>query len=321
MGLPEDIFIWKFAVWRNRAFLAIPSWQGNDTSKGTATLFEAAWPESSFPVVKSTKLSSVSRNKPENDECLRTVVGLDVDVRGRLWLLEVPDNFDCSARIVIYNLRRNNQLVSCTDLTDVPTRSLRALAIDQSGSRGYVGDPGDESIIAFMSEKERWWRIKMIHGPEVPRVFSTDLAISRKNSVLYMTGSDSLDLFSINLQELWTEEDTSTFKGKLGNITVVWHGTKMGASSGLFCDVKGGLHYFMSSERASVRWDTRLPLKAESHSVLVQNENCPCVTDYAMDAQKNLWGLVNLQCPFSRSFNSRSTLKSRTVKVGKYSTS
>lgn len=73
----------------------------------------------------------------------------------------------------------------------------------------------------FFAEKERWWRIKMIHGPEVPRVFSTDLAISRKNSVLYMTGSDSLDLFSINLQELWTEEDTSTFKGVRRKYTVV----------------------------------------------------------------------------------------------------
>lgn len=123
----------------------------------------------------------------------------------------------------------------------------------------------------------------MIHGPEVPRVVSTDIAISRKNSALYMSGSSTLNLFSINLDELWNEQNVSpsddvsrktsickyilerrfcpTTYQKSRNVTVVWHGTKMGASSGLICDFKDGLHYFMSSERASVRWDTKLPLK------------------------------------------------------------
>lgn len=50
----------------------------------------------------------------------------------------------------------------------------------------------------------------MTRGPEAPRIFSTDLAISKKSSVLYMTG-DTLDLFSINLEELW-HEDTPIFK-------------------------------------------------------------------------------------------------------------
>ncbi|KOC60603.1 hypothetical protein WH47_07964, partial [Habropoda laboriosa] len=285
------------------------------------TLFEAIWPESSFPLVKTSKVFSALHNKRINDGCFRTVVELDIDIRGRLWLLQVPDKSDCSARIVIYNLKRNNQLVSSTDLTKVPVKNLRSLVVDSSGYRGYVGDPGDESIIAFVPEKERWWRIRMIRGPEVPRVFSTDLAISKKNSVLYVTGSETLDLFSVNLEEMWNERNSYPCSDqKWRNVTVVWHGTKMGASSGLFCDVNDGLHYFMSSERASVRWDTKLPLKAESHTVLVQNENCPCISDYAMDGQKNLWGLVNTRCPFDTNHSlSEIHLKSRTVKIGKYS--
>lgn len=76
------------------------------------TLYEAIWPESNFPVVKRSKLFSFNlHNKLINDGCLRSIVKLDVDTRGRLWLLEVPQNHDCSARIIIYNLRRNNQLV------------------------------------------------------------------------------------------------------------------------------------------------------------------------------------------------------------------
>ncbi|XP_076244694.1 uncharacterized protein LOC143185509 [Calliopsis andreniformis] len=320
VDLPEDVFIWKFSVWRNRAFLAIPRWQRNETSKDTGTLFEALWPESSVLLVKASQFPSGSRNKPKGGECLRSVVKLDVDVRGRLWMLETPDNFDCAARVVLHNLKRKDQLVSSTELTNVPTRNLRALAVDQLGSKAYIGDAGDESIIALMPEKGKWWKIKMIHGPEVPRVFSTDLAISKKNSVLYMTGSDTLDLFSINLRELWDEEDAPMFKDNFPNVTAVWHGTKMGASVGLFCDVKDGLHYFMSSEKASVRWDTRLPLTAESHSILLQNENCPCITDYAMDVQKNLWGLINSKCSSTKNVK-QSNFKHRTIKIGKLSTS
>lgn len=89
----------------------IPRWQRNETSEEIGTLFEAVWPESNFPAVKSRKVfSSALHNTPNN--CLRSAVDVEVDVRGRLWVLEVPDNDDCSARILLYNLKRNNQLVS-----------------------------------------------------------------------------------------------------------------------------------------------------------------------------------------------------------------
>lgn len=47
---------------------------------------------------------------------------------------------------------------------------------------------------------------------------------------------------------------------EIQNITVTWLGKKLGSSTGLFCDLKDGLHYFMTSEKASVRWDTKYPL-------------------------------------------------------------
>jgi len=46
----------------------------------------------------------------------------------------------------------------------------------------------------------------MLHGPGIPRVQSTDLAISRRNSILYMTGHNTHDLFSINLERLSTDK-------------------------------------------------------------------------------------------------------------------
>lgn len=52
----------------------------------------------------------------------------------------------------------------------------------------------------------KWWKLRMLHGPEIPRVESVDLAVSRRNSVLYMTGNNMHDLFSINLERIKTNE-------------------------------------------------------------------------------------------------------------------
>lgn len=57
---------------------------------------------------------------------------------------------------------------------------------------GYMQIPG----------RGKWWKLRMLHGPEIPRVHSTDLAVSRWSSTLYMTGQNTHDLFSINLDKV-----------------------------------------------------------------------------------------------------------------------
>lgn len=121
-------------------------------------------------------------------------------------------------------------------MTKVSSKQLRSLVIDlfedQWGFRGYIADAGDETIIVYSSGKlltseesiydttalssfyvdcdtnpglRKWWKLRMLHGPEIPRVESTDLAVSRRNSILYMTGHNTHDLFSINLETIRTE--------------------------------------------------------------------------------------------------------------------
>ncbi|RLU27454.1 hypothetical protein DMN91_001258, partial [Ooceraea biroi] len=214
--------------------------------------------------------------------------------------------------------------ISATELFDVSPKYLRALVIDpvgdQWGSRGYIADAGDETIIVYSLGQAKWWKLRMLHEPEIPRVHSTDLAISRRNSILYMTGHNTHDLFSINLNKVREDEVFRTASHGVQNITVTWLGKKLGPSMGLICDLKDGLHYFMTSERASVRWDTKLPLNAQSHSVLMQSNDVPCITDYVMDTRRNIWGLVNLKCPGATKKNvSTSILKSRIVRILKYS--
>lgn len=62
------------------------------------------------------------------------------------------------------------------------------------------------SIAIRISGLRKWWKLRMLHGPELPRVQFTDLAVSRVNSILYMTGHNSHDLFSINLERISTDK-------------------------------------------------------------------------------------------------------------------
>lgn len=62
------------------------------------------------------------------------------------------------------------------------------------------------SIAIRIPELRKWWKLRMLHGPGIPRVESIDLAVSRRNSILYMTGHNTHDLFSINLERIRTDE-------------------------------------------------------------------------------------------------------------------
>ncbi|XP_036141744.1 uncharacterized protein LOC105829551 isoform X2 [Monomorium pharaonis] len=329
LNISDDVLIWRFAVWRSRVFLAIPRSTNKKEEECKPTLVEVSWPEINLPLnvayaAISPKPFPKDGSLKREDEALVSVTGLDVDARGRLWVLDASDERVRWPRILIYDLKRNDRLVSSTSLTKVSSKRLRSLVIDpfedQWGFRGYIADAGDETIIVYHSELRKWWKLRMLHGSGIPRVESTDLAISRRNSILYMTGQHTHNLFGINLARISTDVLLRTVSRGVHNVTVTWLGKKLGSSVGLFGDLKDGLHYFMTSERASVRWDTKLPLNAQSHSVLVQNDDVPCITDYIMDARRNVWGLVNSKCPgeTKKNTSSGSTFKSRTIKIQKY---
>jgi len=81
------------------------------------TLVEVSWPEINLPlnvanVAISPKLFPKDVSSKYDYETLVSVTGLDVDARGRLWVLDAPDGHDRWPRIVIYDLKRNDRLVS-----------------------------------------------------------------------------------------------------------------------------------------------------------------------------------------------------------------
>ncbi|XP_043281375.1 uncharacterized protein yellow-k isoform X2 [Venturia canescens] len=308
VNLTNDVPIWRFAFWRNRAFFAVPSFsRRGQLVNSELTLLESCWPEpgSNHSGFAATLADNDVRIFPKSalafDKChkLSSVVALDIESRGRLWVLDAPEDHDCSAKILVYDLRRNDLEIARTDLGGVRKENLKSLVIDPVyglwGPRAYVGDPGDESIIVYSLFKRRWWRLKLTSDHRIPSFSPTEMAISRKSAFLYLTDSRSQDLFSVDLETLRDEEGPSIFHEREieRNSSIQWVGRKMGKSSGLAIDQRGGLHYFLVTEHAS----------ANGYSILLQSAEVPCITDYRLDSQRNVWALVNLENPLVKTSN------------------
>lgn len=83
------------------------------------TLVEVSWLEinSNLPLSVANaiifpKLFPKEGSSKNNYETLVSVTGLDVDARGRLWVLDAFDGYKRWPRIVIYDLKRNDRMVS-----------------------------------------------------------------------------------------------------------------------------------------------------------------------------------------------------------------
>ena len=78
---------------------------------------------------------------------------------------------------------------------------------------------------------------------------------------------------------------------------VMFLGMKLGPSRGLVSDIWGGLYYFLPRDHAAVRWDTRYPLAAEFHAVLIQSPmTLPTVSHLFTDSQCQVWAVVGQHC-------------------------
>ncbi|CAG2062226.1 unnamed protein product [Timema podura] len=77
-------------------------------------------------------------------------------------------------------------------------------------------------------------------------------------------------------------------------LDVQYLGRKLGLSVGLTTDYKGGLHYFLPRDNVAVRWDTQIPLAAESHTITLQSaELLPSVSQLFVDQQRQVWAVTN----------------------------
>nr|CAD7405167.1 unnamed protein product [Timema poppensis] len=130
--------------------------------------------------------------------------------------------------------------------------------------------------------------------PEIvsTEVSSFDLALSRKDPTLYLTSRKSELLFSVDLTHL--RANLAPNVGQEAILDVQYLGRKLGLSVGLTTDYKGGLHYFLPRDNVAVRWDTQIPLAAESHTITLQSaELLPSVSQLFVDQQRQVWAVTN----------------------------
>ena len=70
-------------------------------------------------------------------------------------------------------------------------------------------------------------------------------------------------------------------------------GTKLGKSTGLAVDHRYGVYYFLPRDYACMRWDSREPMLAENHDVILQSADLlPNVQQIFIDKQRQLWALL-----------------------------
>ncbi|GFG32835.1 hypothetical protein Cfor_06333 [Coptotermes formosanus] len=309
---PPRASIGQVAVWRNRAFICLPRY---DQGPIRATLLEAPWPENFYsthhlthqPVGITSHMiphpyPGSNRTMQLEGHCpsLQNVTALDVDyTRGRLWVLDAGTAI-CCPKVVVFDLRRNEEVLR-VKLTNVTSRTLSSIVADPVvgpwGFQAYVGSPNSGYLLVVW--QRGWWQVALdVKGSQeesMHAVGTATLALSRRETLLYLTAPESHFLFSLDLSAVRSSPPPSS--KEVRRVTASFLGMKLGPSRGLVSDIWAGLHYFLPRDHAAVRWDTRLPLSAESHAVLLQSRRTlPSVSHMFTDSQCQVWAVVGQHC-------------------------
>ncbi|XP_018567486.1 uncharacterized protein LOC108908061 [Anoplophora glabripennis] len=334
-GIDENYYISSIAIYRARAFLALPrSCCHNNISN--PTVVEVPW-TGSFrqPASSHFRFNILEYQKRKECDKIQDAISLDMEPRKpKLWILDKGNEF-CNPKILSYNVIFNT-ISEISELQNVPRENLNVITIDpqqsEFGSRIYIGNAGDSTLLVFSSNNLKWRKLTLrdMSNPAIS-INADYLAISKTDSFMYITGRKSLELFSINLHDVRSSEEPSSNESEKeinvsSTVNVTLIGQKLGMSTGLETDFKSGLSYYMVRDYVVVRWMIGLPMEAEYHTVLTQSyEELPYVSELFTDPYHyGLWALVNpLSSEDCQEANNTIAenihkLKSRVVKVLKY---
>uniref|UniRef100_A0A1B6D1S7 Bee-milk protein n=1 Tax=Clastoptera arizonana TaxID=38151 RepID=A0A1B6D1S7_9HEMI len=286
-------------VVRNRAILSVP----RVSESQRVTLLEAPWPEKTSRIRQVTAFPRNTIQPIDDCTSVQSAVSSDDDTKGRLYVLDQGFN-NCEPKIIVYDLR-NNKKISDTTLSGILPNQLHTIIIDTAspyGTRAYIGDAGDSSLIIYNANNRHWWKAELSPPPglKLINVPSYDMVISalKNQPKLYLTSFDSDKLFSLSLIDLRNFEgpvaiycDKPDFNAITLSITT--EGSKLGRSVGLTVDVRNGVYYYLPSDYACMRWDSRQPMRAESHDVVLQSaDKLPDVKQIFTDSQNQMWVLL-----------------------------
>lgn len=220
----------------------------------TPTFLELPW---SGPIKSKTLINQAKKQTWGVCEDIQNAVDLEIDhKKARLWVLD-RGNEACSSKLLIFNLNLN-QLFGTYNLEEVSSGKLSSLVLDrQHEPVAYIGGLENKLVVFSFGEKKSWaLQLRAKHGSML--ISTGSLAISKADDELFITGTKSEDLFSVNVRHILEIEQDAN-KSEEANVTVRvnWLGQKLGPSGGITVDNKNGLIYYLIRDYAVVRWDTR----------------------------------------------------------------
>lgn len=205
-NINDDYYVSNVAVYRNRAFLALPrDVCSNNISSPTAV--EVPWMDDVNSPIYNLRKTIFPIEHQQWNKCdeMQNVVALNVEhKRARLWVLDKGNDI-CSAKILVYNLYLNSLLETC-ELNGINKENLNSLVTDsrlidgEFNSLAYIGGFHDGSLLVFSLNDVKWWKVELKNADK--KISSEFLALSKIDSTLFITGGNSLELFSLDVNKL-----------------------------------------------------------------------------------------------------------------------
>jgi hypothetical protein len=264
--------ITRLAIWRSRAYLISPSIP--------SSLLEISWqptlPSSSrvrrFPAIPSLR------------RChgIQTASDVKTDTFGRLWVLDSGSE-TCPPKILIYDMlvyRFNENIKYEFEYGVILDNFVVDSGSTRHSSMAYL--TGDNQLFVYSIYKGNSWRVKTNINNEI-----TGLTINKGG--LYQRSSIFIEVNHLEIFQIYTSNllDDEVHAEKIGYL--------LGPNSaGIISDNKGGIYYMLSRDYVALKWNSNLPLEAESHSLILQSYSLLYnVIYFSYDSHKNIWALVN----------------------------
>lgn len=192
-GLGDYFYLSSIAVFRNKAFLALPR-NSCFNNVSSPTLIQVNW-NGERQLLNAGKKIFYPNDKSQmwgKCEDLQNVVSLDVDLNGFLWILDKGSD-KCLPKVVVYNLYKNvkvclKELKLEEDLSDLVVDRRR------NGAVAYIGNKSNNLIVVFSLENLYWWFVK------INNLFTTipeRIVLSRTEDVLFITQDNSSELYAM----------------------------------------------------------------------------------------------------------------------------
>ncbi|XP_037025083.1 major royal jelly protein 5 [Bradysia coprophila] len=278
----NDYVITDVSNYYIRSFLCIKS--RNDSVK-LPTLIETIWPENLLLIPPKIFPSDLSHTKSLTDcNGIIQAVGTAVDRTGFLWVIDSGSKY-CRPKLLVFDLKKNEEIHR--HQFNIRRHAFTSIKIGPSNGFDCAGRPNVQAFITLDSAdylivyslyESRWWKLQLI-TPDNIIVQPKDIAILKN------------ELFvSDECGHLWTAKLDVLNRVKYPHyyaIRVQFIADLLGPSTQLAIDPNGALYYYLPSDGALLRWNSKKPLNAENHDVLDLSPTK--VVDIIFGARGSVW--------------------------------